>query len=117
MAQKTQLTAIGIPGPLRSFWAYASKGKAFLYTKSNWQGATFYFEVYWRSISGIVYARLYNITDGAEVADSTLTTKSGTFTRSRSTALTLTDGKEYRIQFGVARVNTGEHFGGGLIAT
>lgn len=109
----SDLSDVAVVGPDVT---YSNYGAVFLYTVSNWQGKAFYLEVFWRSTSGTVYTRLYNITDSVEVSASTLSISGSTFTRSRSPALALTDGKEYRIQFGKAGSNAGEFLGGKLIA-
>lgn len=65
--------------------------------------ALFYFEVTIRTQdpAKTAKARLYNITDGAVVAGSEVTTTSTTVVRLRSSALSLPSGaKEYRAEFG-----------------
>lgn len=67
-------------------------------------GASFFFEaVLAAPTGGTARARLYNITDAAEVADSELTTPNVDETRLRSSALTLPSGaKIYRTEYGGA---------------
>lgn len=62
---------------------------------------TVYLEVHMKASAGIAYARLYNVTDGAEVASSEVNTSSTTVVRVRSSALALAAGdKVYRVDFG-----------------
>ena len=94
---------------------YASYGIPFLYTAANWAQVTWHLESFLRATSGTVYFRLYNETDGTEVALSETSTASTSFTRLRTVALTLTDGKLYRLQFGKVSSDAGEVYGGKLI--
>jgi hypothetical protein len=66
-------------------------------------GASIYFEVILKTSAAArsAHARLYNVTDGGEVASSELSTQSETATRLRSSALSLAAGdKLYRADFG-----------------
>lgn len=75
------------------------RGRPFLFTAANWGGTVnFFLEVYLRATSGTAEAELYNVTDGATVANSNVSTTSSAFVRLRSAAVTLVDGKEYRLQ-------------------
>ncbi|KKL85132.1 hypothetical protein LCGC14_1957770 [marine sediment metagenome] len=97
--------------------AYTSYGGPFLYTAANWNGvAEFFLEVYLKAIAGTVRARLYNDTDATVVTDSGLSTAATSYTRLRSSALSLTDGKIYLVQFGTESVANGEFKAGKLIA-
>ena len=96
---------------------YTSYGAPFLYTAANWNAAVeFFLEVYLKAIAGTVRARLWNVTDGAVVAGSGLSTASASYTRLRSGALTLTDGKSYLVQFGTEEVANGAFKSGKIIA-
>jgi len=122
MAQKTELHIGGFPGIVHVFSAkteatgvgYTSCGVPFLYTAANWVGATFYHEVYMKATSGTVYARVYDTTSLAEVANSEVSTAETSSTRLRSSAITLTDGHIYMLQTGTT--GAGEISGGKLIA-
>lgn len=63
---------------------------------------TYYFEAFLKAPSGQnCYARLYNVTDGAAVSGSAVSTAATTATRVRSGAITLASGsKVYRAEFG-----------------
>jgi len=78
--------------------AFTSYGPLFLYTASNWTGMSPYFESTMKIVSSSAKARLYDETDTAAVADSTVESVSSSYERKRSVALTLTDGNEYRAQ-------------------
>ena len=96
---------------------YTSYGAPFLYTAANWNAAVeFFLEVYLKAIAGTVRARLYNDTDATVVTDSGLSTAATSYTRLRSSALSLTDGKIYLVQFGTESVANGEFKAGKLIA-
>ena len=99
-----------------SFEEWTSYGIPFLYASTNWGDAVFYLEVYLRATSGTAGARLYNITDSSIVDDSTVQTTNSSFQRLRSNALTLTDSKVYRVQFGTPAIGGGEALGAKLIA-
>lgn len=98
---------------------YTSYGQPFLYTQANWAagaGLNFYFEVYWRLTAGSnVYARVYDETSSSAVSSSIQYTSSGTFTRSRTGALALTDGHLYRAQLGKLSGGAGETYGAKLL--
>lgn len=93
---------------------YVSYGGEFLFTRANWKGIAIYLEVYMRALSGVVYARLYDVTAGVEVTDSTINTSNLSFERIRSIALTLVDTHTYRIQVGRTS-NSGEVMAGRII--
>lgn len=106
-------------GPVQR-WRDAN-GPPFLYTAANWGAQSFYLEVYMRSTSAKALARLYDVTADAAVANSTVTNDSGAsgslaYTRSRSAALTLVNGNEYRVQFGVQDGGAGAVLGAKLLA-
>ena len=77
-------------------------GKIFLFTASEWAAAVmFHVEATYRATTGTVRIRLFDLTAGAEVASSEVSTSSSTLARARSSAMTLVDGHEYRLQVGV----------------
>ena len=98
----------------------AAVGAPFLYTAANWGAVTWYLEVYMRPTSAKAMARLYNVTAAAPVASSTITSNaadgSTAHSRQRSAALTLVDGNEYRVQYGVETGGAGGALGAKLIA-
>lgn len=96
-------------------------GATFLYTAANWGAVAWYLEVYMRSTSAKALARLYDVTVAAEVTGSVITDDmaldgSTGYSRTRSGALTLADGHEYQIQFGVQDGGGGGALGAQLIA-
>jgi hypothetical protein len=97
-------------------------GSIFLYTAANWGAVSFFLEAYYRSTSAKAMARLFDVTANAAVASSTLTLDAGLLgvllipTRIRSVALTLVDGHEYRIQYGVQDGGAGAAISAKLIA-
>jgi hypothetical protein len=95
---------------------YTSYGIPFYYESANWNNVSFHLEVYMRAVSRSAYARLYNETDGVAVSGSVLMTGSASFNRQRSGSLSLTNGKEYRVQFGSGTSTAGEALGGKLVA-
>lgn len=96
--------------------SYTSMGDIFLFTSANWTPApTWYLEATMRATSGTARARLFDLTDTAEVADSPVTTASATHDRVRSSAITLTDAHEYEAQFGTTGADSGEARGANLI--
>jgi hypothetical protein len=97
--------------------SFASYGVPFLYTAANWGAVNFYLEVYVKATAGTVYARLYNVTDSAAVAGSQLSTAAVTYQRLRTAALTLTNGKTYRAQFGKEGADAGKFLGAKLVVT
>ncbi len=95
---------------------YVSMGHIFVFTLSNWSPLpTWYIETTMRATSGTARARLYDLTDAAEVADSAITTASATHARVRSAAIALTDAHEYEAQFGTTAGDSGEARGADLI--
>lgn len=74
------------------------RGSPFLFTSANWGTQSFFLEVYMRATVGTAEAELYNVTDNATVANSGVSTTSTSLVRLRSTAITLVNGKEYRVQ-------------------
>ncbi|KKM05738.1 hypothetical protein LCGC14_1751080 [marine sediment metagenome] len=96
---------------------YTTYGAPFLYTAANWGSAlAFHLEVYIKAATGTARARLWNDTDGAVVTDSGLNTAVTSYTRLRSGALSLTDGKTYAVQFGTEDGTAGEFKHGKIIA-
>ena len=91
-------------------------GRAFLFTAANWGTQSFYLEVFMRATEGTVEAELYNVTDGVTVAGSNVSTSSATLVRLRSGALTLVNGKEYRLQLLRLGSDGGSILGGQIIA-
>ena len=71
-------------------------------------GVGHYFQAFLRATVGVAYARLFDKTADAEVADSQVSTSSSTHTRQRSGALTLVDGNEYVPQFGLTGGDAGK---------
>lgn len=115
MAQQTSLSVMALPGMVHSFSAktaapipvvYAQWGIPFYFNSSNWGSeANFSLEVFFRSVIGTVYARLFDLTSSTEVSGSELSSDDTSFRRYRTTmGLTLTDDHEYRLQLG--KVNT-----------
>src|SRR3990167_4579750 len=104
------LTLTAFTPDIIQFSTYAAP---FLFTAANYGTVSVYVEVYIRAISGTAYARLYNETATAVVANSTVSTASSTFQRLRSSAITLVDGNSYRIQLG--KSGSGEALAGALI--
>ena len=96
-------------------FTFTDAGAPFLFTSANWSGVDFHLEVFMRSTSGTVEAQLHNVTDDTVVTGSNLLTTSISFVRLRSGALTLADGKEYRVQFGANGADAGEFLSGKLI--
>lgn len=94
---------------------FALHGKTFLYTAANWPTLSWYLEADMRATTGTARARLWDVTAGAAVASSDITTTSTTFTQVRSSAVTLTDAHEYRIQYGTFPGDNGETRGATLI--
>ena len=95
------------------------QGPPFLYTAANWGAVSWYLEVDMRDTSGVALARLYDVTDAAAVANSVITDNSVDdyeYVRSRSAAMTLVDGHEYRVQFGVQDGGQGGALGAKLVA-
>ena len=81
--------------------------QSFNYDSSRFDGTVnVYFEATMMTDAGTGYARLYNNTDGAEVANSEITTTSTSMVRVRSSALTLSSGKEYTMQLKGESTNT-----------
>jgi hypothetical protein len=95
---------------------YTLYGITFLYTEDNWASSSLlYYEVYMKATTGRVYARLYNVTDGTGMLSSQVSTAGTSLERVRSNALTLVDGKEYRVQVGKFGSDAGEMVGAKLI--
>lgn len=79
-------------------------GSMFLYTAARWGVSNWYLEVTGRDISGAGLARLWDVTSSSVVTGSTVTDSgvdAAGVERNRSGAFTLTDGHEYRVEFGV----------------
>ncbi len=96
---------------------FVSVGKIFLFADAEWNDVLdFFLEVTLRATAGVAVARLFDVTAGAPVTNSVITTTSSTSVRVRSSALTLVDGNEYQIQFGSNVSSAGAAFGGQLIA-
>jgi hypothetical protein len=92
-------------------------GAPFLFTAANWSGVSWYLEAYLRANGGKVLARLYDVTADAPVANSTITADATVVnTRVRSSALALTDGHEYRVQFGLQDGGGGAFTGAKLVS-
>jgi hypothetical protein len=95
-------TYILLHGKINRGTSYANSPytQSFYYDSSRFDGTVnVYFEVTMLTTpAGTGYARLYNNTDSAAVAGSEITTTSTSMVRVRSSALTLTSGKEYVMQ-------------------
>ena len=122
MAQVTALSPLGTPGLPYTFAAkdagivyVVDKGDVFYFDSANYGSGSWYFEVYYRATSGTAYARLWDITGAAAVADSTQDTTEGSLVRERSVALALVDGREYRVEFGSGDGAGGKAAGAKLI--
>ena len=111
------LAAASVSVPTFSNKFVILRGRPFLFTSANW-GATVIFnmEVFIRSTSGTAEVELYNVTDGIIVTGSNVSTASASFVRLRSGTITLTDGKEYRLQLKREASGGGAILGGHLIA-
>lgn len=94
---------------------YTGYGKLFKYVEENWGDVEFYLEVSMRAVTGTVYARLYNVTDGIEVDGSLISTTDDVMKAYRSGPLSLEDGKTYRVQFGKFGGDSGAFMGGHLV--
>ncbi len=119
MPQVTALSPLGTPGVPYTFTAKAVavvvvwtfKGVAELFTAANWGTGSTYFQVHMKAIIGTYRARLYNVTDSSAVVGSEVNTVATSYTRVRSGAITLTDGKEYRGQVGSVAGDSGDQLG------
>ena len=81
--------------------SWTAIGALMLYAKASWRRShQVYLEATMRSSTGTSQIRLYDVTAAAAVTGSAISTSSSTMTRVRSSALTLTDGNEYRVQVG-----------------
>ncbi len=95
---------------------WTSLGKFFLYTNAEWAtSVVFQLEVTFRSTSGLVAMRLYDVTAAAPVSNSQLSTSSSNIARYRSSAFSMVDGNEYRIQTGVSSGAAGAVLGASLV--
>lgn len=91
-------------------------GRPFLFTSVNWGTQSFFLEVFMRATTGTAEAELYNITDGLIVAGSELSTTSTSHVRLRSVAITLVNGKEYRLQLKRLNSDAGAILGAQIVA-
>ncbi len=90
--------------------------RLWLHTSANWRSsADFYAESMMKAATGTARMRIYNETDGAEVAGSEATTASATYVRVRAAAVNLADAKEYRLQFGTVAGDSGQAYGGTIL--
>ena len=95
---------------------YTSTGKFFLFTSSEWASTIVYkLETSFRATSGEVGVRLFDVTAAAAVANSEVTKTSTTLARHRTSALTLVDGHEYRMQVGIASGAAGAIVGAAIV--
>lgn len=74
------------------------------------------FQAFMRSGTGRIHGRLYDVTAGAPVAGSEISTVSTTLGVVTSRTVTLTIGREYRAQFGQIGGENGEVVGAHLVA-
>ena len=96
--------------------AYTSTGKFFLFTSNEWAATIVYkLETSFRATSGEVGVRLFDVTAAAAVANSEVTKTSTTLARHRTSALTLVDGHEYRMQVGIASGAAGAIVGAAIV--
>ncbi len=114
MAQVTELSPFGVPWKVRPAFvakdsiAWVFIGGIFKYVLANFSPVlSRYFEAYYRATTGTAYARLYDVTADSAVGGSAVNTASTALVRQRSGALALTDGDEYRAQFGKASGDAG----------
>jgi hypothetical protein len=115
MAQVTRLSTTATPTRLYGSFAgktvisWTTLNNIVLYETAEWpSGATWYFEAVMKATTGTVYARLWDKTDSAVVADSQVDTASGTFVRVRGgSPMTLTDSHEYQAEVGKTGANAG----------
>ena len=83
-------------------FTWTSVGALFLFTTANWSsGISIRLESTFRATSSEVKVRLYDESAASAVSSSELTTSGTTLARRRTSALTLVDGNEYRVQVGV----------------
>jgi hypothetical protein len=85
---------------------WATDGGTFKFVIADWSRATFKLRAHMRQTTGTVYARVYDVTASAEKVQ--INTTSGTFVFVLSDSTTLTDGSEYRVDFGKAGADAGE---------
>ena len=114
MAQVTELSPFGVPWKVRPAFvakdsiAWVFIGGIFKYVLANFSPVkAHYFEAYYQANTGTAYARLYDVTADSDVFGSAVNTASATLVRQRSDALAMTDGNEYRAQFGKASGDVG----------
>ena len=101
---------------LATIKTWTSVGKLFLFTAAQWASAIdMRMEATFRATTGEVGVRLFNETDSVAVTNSEMVTSSSTLARARSSAITLVDGKEYRIQVGVNTGAAGGLVGGSIV--
>lgn len=87
--------------PAASVIRWKKHGGLHLQTDANWGVAlNHYFQADLRATKGTMWARLIKVSDGAEVANSVISTASATQVRVRSAALTLVDTETYAAQTG-----------------
>lgn len=94
---------------------YVLANTIFLYEAAKYVGFSFYFEASLLATAGTAYAQLYNRTDSAAVAGSTVSTGSATLVRQRSGEIALEDGKEYQARFGAVAGDDGEGWGAQIV--
>lgn len=97
---------------------FTSVGKIFLFTASEWASVVlFHVEATYRATTGTVRIRLFDLTAAAAVVSSEVSTASSTLARARSSAITLVDGHEYRLQVGVDSGAAGAIVGASILGT
>ena len=95
--------SIVIAMPLVEALAYTTLGPIFLFTAAEWaSGCVFKLEASFRSTNGgKVGVRLFDVTGGLGVNGTAMSKTSTSLARHRSSAFTMIDGNEYRLQVGV----------------
>lgn len=85
---------------------------------SDWEDMEWYFEASFKAGTGTAYVRLRNLTDGAAVSGSVITTTSTSYTQVRSSAITKPTGtKTFVVQYGHDPSGGGSDFINLTIAT
>lgn len=126
MAAITQLIPTATPG--RRYGSFAGKtagvviswtsyGGLFEYLDSQFGYLTITLKVCMYQTTGTAYARLYDTTDAAAVADSEISTTSGTAVVVESDPLALEDGHLYQVQFGTEAGDAGAFYSAHLAVT
>lgn len=111
MAQRSHLSPMALSAKLRTFVAKAAATinwiaeAPFLFVADHWSKDTFELRAFMRATAGIAYARVFDVTDGAEVVQ--MQTASATLEFVTSGAATLIDAHQYRVEFGTTAGDAG----------